>query len=182
MISRLLPLLLLAACTATPPVASTPATTSATPATTTARIDTPRNVKDIDACKLLTAEDVRSVGPFYREPADNPDGQPPAFKSCRYAVDDGSEELVTVYVQVIPRKYKDVVFGEPKGSEEIVDGHSVWSSCEPNDRELWCMSTAAVTEKNVLRVSVRQPKASAQRVQQLAKEWLPKTLRRLPVT
>ncbi|TWP53185.1 hypothetical protein FKR81_04230 [Lentzea tibetensis] len=75
-----------------------------------------------------------------------------------------------------------MVFREPKGSEEIVDGHSVWSSCEPADRELWCMSTTAVTEKHVLSVSVRRAKAPAERVQPLAQEWLPKMLKRLPVT
>ena len=142
----------------------------------TPRIARPRTVVGVEPCGLLTADDLRSIGAFKKEPARKDDL---IQESCQYVLDDGSFAGRTV-VAALYQKYQDVRSRQAKGREVVVDGHSAWVFCEISGGSMACTATLAVNANRSVLVAMTQPGGVEEQMLSVMQPLLKAALNRLP--
>ncbi|GAA1283048.1 DUF3558 family protein [Saccharothrix xinjiangensis] len=140
------------------------------------RVARPRTVVGVEPCGLLTEDDLRSIGPFKKEPARKDDL---IQESCQYVLDDGSFAGRTV-VAALYQKYQDVRSRQPKGHEVVVEGHSAWAFCEVSGGSMACTATLAVNANRSVLVAMTQPGGDAGQMLSVMQPLLKAALNRLP--
>ena len=134
-------------------------TTSAAGTTTSAggggapRIARPRTVVGVEPCSLLSADDLKAIGPLKKEPARKDDV---IQESCQYVLDDGTPAGRTV-VAALYQKYEQVRQRQERGHEVVVEGHSTWVYCDLSGQEMTCTATLAVNANRSILVAMAQP-------------------------
>lgn len=161
---------------ALPQAGVTPTTTSAEPSGDT-KIARPRTVVGVEPCSLLTAADLKSIGPFKKEPARKDDV---IQESCQYVLDDGSPAGRTV-VAALYQKYEQVRTRQAKGREVVVDGHSTWVLCELSGGEMACTATLAVNANRSVLVAMAQAGGVPEQMLASMQPMLKAALNRLPI-
>ncbi|WP_033427674.1 DUF3558 domain-containing protein [Saccharothrix syringae] len=175
-----LALLLTAGCSYTINGTAVPDAPVAPPTTTSApggpQIARPRTVVGVEPCGLLTADDLKSIGPLKKEPARKDDV---IQESCQYLLDDGSTAGRTV-VAALYQKYEQVRSRQSKGHELVVEGHSTWVYCEPGGTETACTATLAVNTNRSVLVAMAQPGGAEEQMLAVMRPLLKAALNRLP--
>ncbi len=163
---------------ALPQAGVTPATTttSAEPADAP-KVAKPRTVVGVEPCSLLTAADLKSIGPYKREPARKDDV---IQESCQYVLDDGSQAGRTV-VAALYQKYEQVRTRQSKGREVVVEGHSTWVLCELSGGEMACTATLAVNANRSVLVAMAEAGGVPDQMLATMQPLLKAALHRLPI-
>ncbi|WP_143532464.1 DUF3558 domain-containing protein [Saccharothrix sp. ALI-22-I] len=141
------------------------------------KIAKPRTVVGVDPCKLLNANDLKSIGPYKKEPARKDDV---IQESCQYVLDDGSTAGRTV-VAALYQKYEQVQARQAKGREVVVEGHSAWVLCDLSGNEMACTATLAVNANRSVLVAMAQPGGVPEQMLAAMQPLLKAALSRLPV-
>ncbi|QQQ77592.1 DUF3558 family protein [Saccharothrix sp. 6-C] len=150
--------------------------TSATPSAAP-RIAKPRTVVGVEPCSLLTADDLKSIGPYKKEPARKDDV---IQESCQYVLDDGSQPGRTVVVALY-QKYEQVQVRQAKGHEVVVEGHSTWTLCELSGGEMACTATMVVNANRTVLVAMAQAGGVPEQMLAGMQPLLKAALNRLPL-
>ncbi|MFS8096434.1 hypothetical protein LFM09_04775 [Lentzea alba] len=143
----------LAACTA-----GTPGTPSPV-ATTSPRMDKPRNVANLDPCKLVTEDDFKrnKYGPFAAPPELHK--EIPGTCAVWVSTSEPGNYLV-VLAGVLPSPYEAEKANNPDGWQGLIEGHHVWFYCGGEERDISCVAWAAVAYERTLMVSLSRKDAS----------------------
>jgi hypothetical protein len=141
------------------------------------RIAKPRTVVGVEPCSLLTASDLKSIGPYKKEPARKDDV---IQESCQYVLDDGSQPGRTVVVALY-QKYEQVRTRQSKGREVVVEGHSTWVLCELSGGEMACTATLAVNANRSVLVAMAQASGVPEQMLAGMQPLLKAALNRLPI-
>ncbi|NUT49580.1 MAG: DUF3558 family protein [Saccharothrix sp.] len=157
--------------------ASSAATPTSTGSAGAPKIAKPRTVVDVEPCTLLDADDLKSIGPYKKDPARKDDV---IQESCQYVLDDGSQGGRTVVVALY-QKYEQVRSRQAKGREVVVDGHSTWVLCELSGGETACTATLAVNANRSVLVAMAQPGGVPDQMLAAMQPLLKAALNRLPV-
>ncbi|MCP2092901.1 hypothetical protein LV78_000841 [Actinosynnema pretiosum] len=105
------------------------------------------SVADLEACELLSANDMKVVGALDGEPTPRDSD---LAGSCQFMFKDGSATRSSVVIAPY-RPYSESRTKQPGGHEELVEGNSAWVSCEMDDRVMVCTATLAVSaDKSLL--------------------------------
>ncbi|MER5268555.1 DUF3558 family protein [Actinosynnema sp. NPDC002837] len=158
------------------PQAGVTPTTSAEPADGP-KIAKPRTVVGVEPCSLLTAADLKSIGPYKKDPARKDDV---IQESCQYVLDDGSQAGRTV-VAALYQKYEQVRTRQSKGREVVVEGHSTWTLCELSGGEMACTATLAVNANRSVLVAMAQAGGVPEQMLAGMQPLLKAALNRLPI-
>lgn len=158
------------------PEAGVTPTTSVTPSAAP-RIAKPRTVVGVEPCSLLTAADLKSIGPFKKEPARKDDV---IQESCQYVLDDGTPSGRTVVVALY-QKYEQVQVRQSKGHEVVVEGHSTWELCELSGGEMACTATLVVNANRTVLVAMAQAGGVPDQMLAAMQPLLKAALNRLPI-
>lgn len=134
-------------------VPPTTAANSTSSAGSPPKIAKQRTVAGVDPCKMLDANDLKSIGPYKKEPTRKDDV---IQESCQYLLEDGSPTGRTV-ATALYQKYEQVRERQKKGSEKVVDGHSAWVLCDLSGTEQVCTATIAVNANRSILVAMTQP-------------------------
>ncbi|MFD0203181.1 MULTISPECIES: DUF3558 family protein [Saccharothrix] len=161
---------------ALPQAGVTPSTTSADEPSGAPKIAKPRTVVGVEPCSLLTAADLKSIGPYKKDPARKDDV---IQESCQYVLDDGSQAGRTV-IAALYQKYEQVRTRQADGREVVVEGHSTWVLCEPTGGETACTATLAVNANRSVLVAMAQPAGVPDRMLAAMQPLLKAALSRLP--
>ncbi|MFE9746180.1 DUF3558 family protein [Saccharothrix saharensis] len=161
---------------ALPQAGVTPTTASAEPAGEP-KIAKARTVVGVEPCSLLTAADLKGIGPFKKDPARKDDV---IQESCQYVLDDGSQAGRTV-VAALYQKYEQVRTRQAKGREVVVDGHSTWVLCELSGGEMACTATLAVNANRSVLVAMAQAGGVPEQMLAAMQPLLKAALNRLPI-
>jgi hypothetical protein len=161
--------------TAVPRLGAAPST-SASSGSDAPRIARARTVVGVEPCGLLTADDLKAIGPFKKEPARKDDLIP---ESCQYVLDDGSFAGRTV-VAALYQKYEQVRSRQEKGREQLVEGHSTWVLCELSGGSMACTATLAVNPNRSVLVAMTQPGGVEEQMLAAMQPLLKAALSRLP--
>lgn len=156
--------------------ATTTPTTTETPAPEAPRIARPRTVVGVEPCGLLTADDLKPIGPLTKEPARKDDV---IQESCQYVLDDGTPGGRTV-VAALYQKYEQVRSRQGKGREVVVEGHSTWVYCELSGGAMACTATMAVNANRSVLVAMTQAGGVEERMLAAMQPLLKAALSRLP--
>lgn len=162
---------------ALPQAGVTPATTASSTPPGPPKIAKPRTVVGVDPCGLLNANDLKSIGPYRKEPARKDDV---IQESCQYVLDDGSATGRTV-VAALYQKYEQVQTRQAKGREVVVEGHSTWVLCDLSGNEMACTATLAVNANRSVLVAMTQPGGVPEQMLAGMQPLLKAALSRLPV-
>ncbi|MFI9006607.1 DUF3558 family protein [Actinosynnema sp. NPDC053489] len=141
------------------------------------KVAKPRTVVGVEPCSLLTAPDLKSIGPFKKEPARKDDV---IQESCQYVLDDGTPVGRTVVVALY-QKYEQVQSRQAKGHEVVVDGHSTWELCELSGGEMACTATLAVNANRTVLVGMAQAGGVPEQMLAAMRPMLKAALNRLPI-
>ncbi|MGM1057895.1 DUF3558 family protein [Saccharothrix sp. Mg75] len=155
---------------------SSPAT-SAPAGDAAPRIARPRTVVGVEPCSLLTADDLKPIGPFKKEPARKDDV---IQESCQYVLDDGTPAGRTV-VAALYQRYEQVRERQERGREVVVEGHSAWVYCELSGQEMACTATLAVNTNRSVLVAMAQPGGVDEQMIAAMQPLLKAGLSRLPL-
>ncbi|MCC8243851.1 DUF3558 family protein [Saccharothrix luteola] len=158
------------------PQAGVTPTTSAEPSDGP-KIAKPRTVVGVEPCSLLTAADLKAIGPYKKEPARKDDV---IQESCQYVLDDGSQAGRTV-VAALYQKYEQVRTRQSKGREVVVEGHSTWTLCELSGGEMACTATLAVNANRSVLVAMAQAGGEPEQMLAGMQPLLKAALNRLPI-
>ncbi|WP_367131499.1 DUF3558 family protein [Saccharothrix sp. HUAS TT1] len=176
-------LLLLAGCSysvngdALPQAGVTPPTTTPGAAAGGApKIAKQRTVVGVEPCSLLTADDLKPIGPYKKDPVRQDDV---IQESCQYVLDDGSRTGRTV-VAALYQQYEQVAKRQAKGREVVVDGHSTWVLCDLSGSEMACTATLAVNANRSVLVAMAQPGGVPEQMLAAMQPLLKAALNRLP--
>ncbi|MFD1145694.1 DUF3558 family protein [Saccharothrix hoggarensis] len=140
------------------------------------KIAKPRTVVGVEPCKLLTADDLKAIGPYKKDPR-RADDQ--IQESCQYVLDDGSPAGRTV-VAALYQKYEQVQSRQAKGHEVVVDGHSTWVLCDLSGSEMACTATLAVNANRSVLIAMAQPSGVPDQMLAAMQPLLKAALSRLP--
>ncbi|MEU4444042.1 DUF3558 family protein [Actinosynnema sp. NPDC050801] len=164
---------------ALPQAGVTPSSTSSTPTGSAGapKVAKPRTVVGVEPCSLLTAADLKSIGPYKKDPARKDDV---IQESCQYVLDDGSKTGRTV-VAALYQKYEQVRMRQSKGREVVVEGHSTWVLCELSGSEMACTATLAVSANRSVLVAMAQPGGVPEQMLAAMQPLLKAALDRLPL-
>lgn len=162
---------------ALPEAGVAPATTTSAGTGDAPKIAKPRTVVGVEPCSLLSKDDLKSIGPFKKEPARKDDV---IQESCQYVLDDGSQAGRTV-VAALYQKYEQVRTRQAKGHEVVVEGHSTWVLCEPTGVETACTATLAVNANRSVLVAMAQPSGAPEQMLAAMQPLLKAALAKLPV-
>jgi hypothetical protein len=157
-------------------VTPTTSTTAAGPSGAP-KIAKARTVVGVEPCALLTKDDLKSIGPYKKDPARKDDV---IQESCQYVLDDGSPAGRTV-VAALYQKYEQVRTRQAKGREVVVDGHSTWVLCDMSGSEMACTATLAVNANRSVLVAMAQPGGVPEQMLATMQPLLKAALSRLPV-
>ncbi|MEU4739749.1 DUF3558 family protein [Actinosynnema sp. NPDC023658] len=141
------------------------------------KIAKPRTVVGVEPCSLLSADDLKPIGPYKKEPARKDDV---IQESCQYVLDDGSKTGRTVVVALY-QKYEQVQARQSKGREVVVEGHSTWTMCELSGSEMACTATLAVNANRTVLVGMAQPGGVPEQMLAAMQPLLKAALGRLPI-
>lgn len=158
------------------PQAGVTSTTSVGPSAAP-QIAKPRTVVGVEPCSLLTAADLKSIGPYKKEPARKDDV---IQESCQYVLDDGSQPGRTVVVALY-QKYEQVQVRQRKGHEVVVEGHSTWELCELSGGEMACTATLVVNTNRTILVAMAQAGGVPEQMLTAMQPLLKAALNRLPI-
>lgn len=141
--------------------------------TTSPRVDTPRDLANVDGCALLTAADLK--GRFTEPPA-----PVSGRRSCRFR----NGEL-GVSLDIKDESYENAKKRVPGGSEQVIDGHSAWwrsdvTTDNPDRRVTACGMVVAVAEDQVLVLVTELYPGDVVRVGSMCREYVRTVLGRLP--
>lgn len=141
------------------------------------KIAKPRTVVGVEPCSLLTAADLKSIGPYKKDPARKDDV---IQESCQYVLDDGSQAGRTV-VAALYQKYEQVRTRQSKGREAVVEGHSTWTLCELSGGEMACTATLAANANRSVLVAMAQAGGVPEQMLAAMQPLLKAALNRLPI-
>jgi hypothetical protein len=174
-------LVALASCTTQPGAAppGTVSTPASTVTTTSPRIDTPRNITNVDPCTLFSEADFqrRKYGPFSIPPA--PYEKIPG--SCAATVGTGQPDDLVVLVGVLPRAYDAEKANNPQGHQGLFDGHNIWFSCGGDADNGSCAAWAAIAPEHTLMVSLGKKGATESHLLLHTQGLITDVLARLPM-
>lgn len=162
------------------PLPESGSTPSSAPVTSAAdsppKIGRQRSVAGVDPCSLLSADDLKDIGPLKKAPARKDDK---IQESCQYVLDDGTPAGRTV-VTALYQKYEHVRARQDKGREDLVEGHSAWVLCDLSGNEMACTATVAVNANRSVLVAMAQPGGVAERMLGVMRPLIRASLNRLP--
>lgn len=156
---------------------STTAASSSASAAGAPKIAKQRTVAGVDPCTLLDANDLKSIGPYKKEPTRKDDV---IQESCQYILEDGSPSGRTV-ATALYQKYEQVRDRQKKGSEKVVDGHSTWTLCELSGDEEVCTATIAVNANRSILVAMTQRSGDPAKMLAVMEPLCRAALARIPV-